>query len=352
MVGNVFKVCILFICLLGSGVSTVGATASAQKDQRTAYDYYVIGNALYGDGRYGEAISAFRKSLELNPKFHYARANLGAALAKTGQFGKAADEYTFCIGKKWGGVGDRVAFHFNRALALEAGGDAEAAQGDRAALKQLDPAQTRLPKGPADYILMDLAYMTRRNQLDKAEFLNRHRSTVMRGDVVIREVANAGKEEQEHEVIGVIDGKLEQVSAVLADFKNYPKFMPNVEEISTRDSADGGTVVDHKLGFPMGFVKKYRLKFWSESEAGRWQLHWKKLPWPGVKSKETVVDTYGQWILESLPGSDDKVLAYYRVFTDTGEIPFGTGWIVEPMTKKSFQNMFKGTRKRVKALYD
>jgi tetratricopeptide (TPR) repeat protein len=130
MVGNVFKVCILFICLLGSGGSTVDAVSSGQKGQKTAYDYYVSGNALYREGQYGEAILAFRKSLELNPKHYYSRANLGAALGKTGQFGKAAAEFTFCISKKWGGVGDRVAFHFNRALALEAGGNATAALPD------------------------------------------------------------------------------------------------------------------------------------------------------------------------------------------------------------------------------
>jgi hypothetical protein len=352
MVGNVFKVCMLFICLTGSGGLTVDAASSAKKGQKTAYDYYLSGNALYSDGQYGEAILAFRKSLELNPKHYYSRANLGAALGKTGQFGKAAGEFTFCIRKKWGGVGDRVTFHFNRALALEAGANATAALDDRATLRQLDPARSRQPENSAEYILMDLAYMAGRNQLDKTRLFNQNRSKVMRGDIVIREVANTGKEEQEHEVIGVIDGKLEQVAGVLADYKNYPKFMPNVKEIVVRNSKDGGKIVDHKLGFPMGFVKKYRLKFRSENEAGRWQLHWKKLPWPGVKSKETVVDTYGQWIIEKLPGSDNKVLAYYRVYTDTGKIPFGTGWIVEPMTKKSFQNMFKGTRKRVKALYD
>ena len=54
MVGNIFKICILSICLLESGCSTVGAASSGQKDQKTAYDYYVSGNALYSDGRYGE----------------------------------------------------------------------------------------------------------------------------------------------------------------------------------------------------------------------------------------------------------------------------------------------------------
>ena len=341
----------LSLCLFLTGCSN-GAVSSGQEGQKTAYDHFLSGNALYHDDRHGEAISAFKKSLELNPKYHYARINLGVALAKTGQFRTATREFTFCVSEKWGGVPDRFVFHFNRAIALQADGQAEAALNDRAILKQLDPVRAEQLGDSTDYILMYPAYMARRNQLDKTELFRRNSAKITRGDVVIRKIADAGGEEQEHEVIGVIDGTLEQVSGVLADYENYPKFMPNVKEIVIRYSTDDRTVVDHKLGLPMGFVKKYRLTFRFESEPGRWQLFWKKLPWPGVKDEETVVDTYGQWILEDLPGSDDKVLAYYRVFTDTGKIPFGTAWIVEPMTKKSFQDMFKGTRKRVKALYD
>jgi len=345
------SIAVLSVCLFLPARSD-GADSPGQTKQKTAYDHYLSGNALYHDDRHDEAISAFTKSLELNPKHHYTRANLGVALAKAGQFDKAVEQFTLCISEKWGGVPDRFVFHFNRALALHAGGQTEAALNDRAILKELDSVRAEQLADSNDYILMDPAYMAGRNQIDKTELFNRNRAKVIRGDIVIRKIADAGGEEQEHEVIGVIDGTLQQVSAVLADFNNYPKFMPNVKEIVVRYSTDGGTVVDHKLGFPMGFVKKYRLKFRIENKPDRWQLFWKKLPWPGVKSKQTVVDTYGQWILESLPGSDDKVLAYYRVFTDTGKIPFGTGWFVEPMTRKSFQDMFKGTRKRVKALYD
>ena len=53
-----------------------------------------------------------------------------------------------------------------------------------------------------------------------------------------------------------------------------------------------------------------------------------------------------------LPGSDNKILTYYRVYTDTGKIPFGTAWLVEPMTNKSFQDMYKGMRRRIKDLHD
>ena len=137
------------------------------------------------------------------------------------------------------------------------------------------------------------------------------------------------------------------MAGVLQDYEGYPKFMPDVEEISVRISPNGGKIVDNRLGFPFGFVKKYRLKFHSNSADGRTLISWKKLPWPGLKDSETVVDTYGQWIIEDFQDKDSQVLAYYRVYTDTGQVPFGTGWLVDPMTRDSIEKMFKAIRKQV-----
>jgi hypothetical protein len=327
-----------------------GEDYAKSTDLKTEYDYYLSGNALYKDGQYDKAIAAFQESVKVNPKYYFARVNLAVALAKTGRFDEAVGQFTFCISKEWGGDGDRFVFHFNRALALKA--DDQSALDDWIILRRLDPVRTEQLESSNQYILMDVDYVEKRNYADMTRLFNRNRMKIADGEVVIRKIAGQGNSVQEHEVMGVIDGTLEQVSAVLADFNNYPKFMPNVKEIVIRYSKDGGTVVDHTLGFPMGFEKKYRLEFRTKKEADKWRLSWQKLPWPGVRDSQTVVDTYGQWILENPPGSDDKVLAYYRVYTDTGEIPFGTGWLVEPMTKKSFNDMFNGTRRRVKELYD
>ena len=150
--------------------------------------------------------------------------------------------------------------------------------------------------------------------------------------------------------MGLIEGTLEEVTRILTDYKNYSEFMPTVKEASIKDSTDEGIVVDHKLGLPMGFVKKYRLRYWAKNEESRILLFWKKLPWPELKPKETVVDTYGQWILEDFPGKDHQVLAYYRVYTHPGKIPLGTGWIVDIVTKESIPNVIKKTRRRVKQM--
>jgi hypothetical protein len=222
---------------------------------------------------------------------------------------------------------------------------------DRTTLKKLDPVRVRKVKEAGDYILMDVTYVERRNRADKDRLLNKYRKSITKGKIVVRQVVKLEKNKQEHEAIGLISGTLKEVSGVLKDYASYPKFWPDVKKITVRISPDGGTIVDHELGLPFGFVKKYRLKFHSKNEDGRTQMSWKKHPWPGLKAKETVVDTYGQWIIEDFPDKDGQVLAYYRVYTDTGNVPFGTGWLVDGLTRESIEKTFKGLRRRIKDLY-
>ncbi|MHC4435443.1 MAG: tetratricopeptide repeat protein [Planctomycetota bacterium] len=150
---------VLAFCLLLScgGIGTTEATDGNKS--KTAYDFYLSGNSLYRKGEYDEAVTAFRKSIALNVDYFFARINLGAALAKTREYKKAAQEFTFCIEKKWGCEYDRFAFYHNRALAAHAAGDSPLALNDRAALKNLDPVRADKLKDSADYILMDAAFM-------------------------------------------------------------------------------------------------------------------------------------------------------------------------------------------------
>ena len=345
------RMLILSFCLFLSNSAIGNANSAEQNNLKTAHDFYLSGNKFCHDGKYEKAIPTFIKSAGLDPDYYYTHINLGVALARTRQFKKAIGEFTLCINKKWGSGPDRFVFYFNRALAAEAAGDKGLAVKDRATLEKLDPLRAREVKVAGDYVLMDVIYVERRNQADKDRLLKTYRTSITKGKVVVRQVAKLEKNKQEYEATGLIPGTLKEVTGVLADYASYPKFMPDVKEITVRISADGGTIVEHKLGFPFGFVKKYRLKFHSKNEDGRTQMSWKKLPWPGVKAKETVVDTYGQWIIEDFPDKDGQVLAYYRVYTDTGKIPLGTGWLVDPMTRESIKNTFKGIRRRVKDLY-
>ncbi|UCD48654.1 MAG: hypothetical protein JSW27_14105 [Phycisphaerales bacterium] len=348
---TVFFVLLMLAGSLTGSAASGGAGIAESGDRRTAYELYLSGNVLCHNGDYRGAVSVFRQSIVLDTDYCYGHANLGVALAKLQRFQEAIDAFTFCIDGKYGSGADRFVFHFNRALALLENGQLEAAQRDQTILRQLDPARAEKSGDTHDYILMDTAYVEARNELAKNRLFEEHRASITRGKIIVRRVPGAGKNTEEVEAMGLIGGTLDEVSGVLADYAKYSEFMPNVKKVIIKSSNNGVVVVDWQLKLPMGYVKKYRLKCWAKDEGNRVQHFWKKLPWPGLKPKETIVDTYGQWILEVFPGHTPKVLAYYRVYTDPGKIPLGTGWIVDFLSEQSVSNIIKCTRQRVKDLF-
>ena len=329
-------------------ITTLGAISPKEKNIKTAYDFYLSGNRFYREARYEEAIRAFEKSIQLDPDYYYTRVNLGVVLIKNQQFKQAVQQFTFCIEKKFGSEADRFVFYFNRILADQEIGPTQFSRKDWAVLKKLDPARTESLRQSTDYIFMDPLYAQRRNAADKDRLFQKNKASIAKGKVIVRKIAGHRKNAEEYEAIGFIEGTLQAVYGVLTDYKSFPEFMPNVKEINIRNSSDDEFVVDHKLSLPLGVVKKYRLRYWAKTEPNRIQLFWKKLPRPELKPSQTVVDTYGQWILENAPDRKNQVLAYYRVYTDPGRIPLGTGWIVDILTKESIPNVIKGTRRRVK----
>ncbi len=332
-------------------VAIVNAASVNGDTQEADHACYLRGNACCHVGDYAQAIASFRRCVALNPDYYYARVNLGVALARTDRFTEAIEQFTFCIDGTYGSGTDRFVFHFNRALAAREHGLTELALSDRAAWEELAP--DRLPElAMSDsYLLMDSAYIEARNEAARDCLFAEHKAAIMRGEVVVRKVPGTGKNTEEYEAMGFIEGTPEEVSSILADFEKYPEFIPNVKDTTVKNTTGDEVVVDWQLKLPMGFVKKYRLKNWTKREPNKIQRFWKKMPWPELETKETIVDTYGQWILETVPDRDDQVLAYYRVYTDPGPIPWGAGWIVEALTKSSVPDIIRTTRKRVQELF-
>ena len=339
----------LHLLVLGTG--SLRADPIAKGKQKTAYDFYVQGNACCHKGNYDEAIAALRKAVRLEPGYYFAQVNLGVALAKKQQFKEAIRIFTRCMESKRGAGADRFAFCFNRALARRQSGQTAAAHQDQATLKKLDPTRAATLRDSDEYVLMDAAYVEARNVADRDRFFAQHKTAIVDGKVLVRRVAGADKNTEEFEAMGLIVGTLEEVSGVLADYARYPEFVPNVKEMTIQYSVDDVVIVDWQLGLPMGYVKKYRLKCWAKRNGNRVQRFWKKLPWPSLKADETIVDTYGQWILEPYPGTSGQVLAYYRVYTNPGRVPLGTGWIVDILSQRSVPDIIRRTRKRVQELF-
>ena len=179
------------------------------------------------------------------------------------------------------------------------------------------------------------------------------KAKLMRGEIVTREVANPGgrRNGKTYDALGLVRGTVEQVFDVLADYEKYPQFMPNVETARIENSEGNTSVVEYKLGLPMGQVKRYKLSLTATREEAQASITWHKVPWPELKDSETIVETTGFWFLRPFSEKPGYLFARYHVYTDPGRIPTGLGWIVNILTKGSMPDILKNTNKRVESLY-
>ena len=184
-------------------------------------------------------------------------------------------------------------------------------------------------------------------------FSDAERTKLMHGEIVIRAGSNPNgyTNGKTYDAFGLIRGTVEQVFGVLADYEKYPQFMPNVEATRIERSEGNTSVVEYKLGLPMGQVKRYKLSLTAAREDAEAHINWHKVPWPELKDSETIVETTGFWLLRPFPERPGYLLARYHVYTDPGRIPTGLGWIVNILTKGSMPDIVKNTNRRVESLY-
>ncbi len=169
---------------------------------------------------------------------------------------------------------------------------------------------------------------------------------VDQGEIVVREVASEKKEGRTFEVVGLIKASKEDIVQVLSDYGEYPQFMPNVSKIKIVEEVGDEAVLNYTLTLPLKKIKKYRLKMrMSEPEPHSVLITWNFLKWPGLKESETIRDTSGYWNIQEQ--AKERSLVLYHVYTDPGSVPFGTGWIVDVLSKKSVPEVFLQTKKRV-----
>ena len=114
---------------------TFGDVSPAAR-RAAAVTQFNLGNALAGKGRFDEAITAYRRVIDLDPAIPEAHNNLGNALADLGRTGEAVVAYRASLALKE----DSADTHVNLANALQVEGAlAEALAAARRAL-ELDPA--------------------------------------------------------------------------------------------------------------------------------------------------------------------------------------------------------------------
>jgi hypothetical protein len=189
-------------------------------------------------------------------------------------------------------------------------------------------------------------------QLHAAELISldiNESKLVARGEIVVREVTSIGQKGRAFEAIGFINASGNSIVKVLKDYKKYPEFMPNVSNIEIIEQGKNESQLNYTLALPMGKIKKYRLRMSERApEKNVFILEWRMLKWLELPAEDTIADTTGYWLIDEK--RENLSLVMYHVFTDPGPVPFGLGWIVDVLSKKSVPDVLLQTRFRVEKL--
>jgi ribosome-associated toxin RatA of RatAB toxin-antitoxin module len=142
----------------------------------------------------------------------------------------------------------------------------------------------------------------------------------------------------------IMNAPLQQLCSIIQDYPQYPQFMPNTADTRVVQAGDG-TFIDLTLSLPLGKTKKYRLQMESKVSDQSCRLAWKLVP-SGLRIEDTIADTIGYWQLTPHPTDNRKTVVEYQVYADPGPVPFGFGWIVDMMSKRSLPRTLEAVRER------
>lgn len=146
----------------------------------------------------------------------------------------------------------------------------------------------------------------------------------------------------------LVAAPIAKVCAIIQDYAAYPSFMPNVGRTEILKTTPDSATVNMILDLPLGQTKRYRLQLEPTITTNPPACHlaWKQVPWEGVAPSDSIADTTGYWHLTPLPTDPQKTVAEYYVYADPGHVPFGFGWIVDAMSKRSLPKTLEAVRAR------
>jgi hypothetical protein len=135
-----------------------------------------------------------------------------------------------------------------------------------------------------------------------------------------------------------------RLCAMVQDYPSYASYMPNTKSALPVGAGDGYVLVDMTLALPLGREKKYRLRLEpQQADPAQCRLSWRLVP-TGLAASETIADTTGYWQFSPAPGDSAKTLVEYHVYADPGPVPYGFGWIVDMMSKRSLPRTLEALR--------
>ena len=171
-------------------------------------------------------------------------------------------------------------------------------------------------------------------------------SEVSRGKIILRAVASSGLKGKAFEAIGTLPGTLDEVLAVVLDYRNYDAFMPRIERTVVTDEGPLIALVELHLKLPLGLSRRYRLRYTARMGADGFRVDWVKVPWPEVPPSHTVVDTSGHWLV--VRTDDGGLLGLYHVYTDPGRVPLGMKGLALSLSKHDLPKILEAVRSRLR----
>lgn len=182
-------------------------------------------------------------------------------------------------------------------------------------------------------------------QLDPVVLSAAEQAEILKGKIVLKDVANPGLAGRTFEAIGTLPGTLEQVLAVILDYRHYDEFMPRVERIVVTDEGPLVSLVEQHLKLPLGIMRRYRLRYTAHPGVNGFRVDWVKVPWPEVPLSRSVADTSGHWQVGLTPAGG--LLAVYHVYTDPGRVPLGMKGLALSLSKKDLPKIIEAVRGRL-----
>ena len=144
----------------------------------------------------------------------------------------------------------------------------------------------------------------------------------------------------------VIGASPEKLCRIVQDYASYGAFMPDTRSAVLVAAGPGYALVDMTLDLPLGQMKQYRLRLEPSVMAGGCRLAWRQVPRPDLRPEQTIADTSGYWEFTQVESDSPAALVRYRVHADPGHVPFGFGWIVEMMSRRSLPRTLEALRQR------
>jgi hypothetical protein len=164
--------------------------------------------------------------------------------------------------------------------------------------------------------------------------------TLSEDEVTLAEVPQASPLGRTYTAMTLMNASPHKLCAVVQDYGAYGRYMPGtrsavVVPVPAEDAVPGQVLVDMAIELPLGKVKRYRLQFDAKTSASTCQLSWKLVPRADLKVEDTIGDTKGYWMFSAAPGKAGKSVVEYFIYADPGPLPFGLGWIVDMLSKRS-----------------